>query len=40
LTVMPIFLVIREYGNMWIAVGVFLITSLTLKFNWFDKLED
>lgn len=40
LTVMPIFLVIREYTNMWIGVVVFLITSLILKFNWFDKLED
>ncbi len=40
LTVMPIFLVIREYTNMWIGVVVFVITSLILKFNWFDKLED
>lgn len=40
LTVMPIFLVIREYANMWIGVVVFVITSLILKFNWFDKLED
>ena len=40
LTVMPIFLVIRENLNMWIAFGAFIITSLILKFNWFDKLED
>ncbi len=40
LTVMPIFLVIRENFNMWIAFGTFIITSLILKFNWFDKLED
>lgn len=40
LTVMPIFLVIRETQNMWIAFGVFVATSLILKFNWFDKLED
>ena len=40
LTVMPIFLVIREYKSMWIGFGVFLLTSLILKFNWFDRLED
>ena len=40
LTVMPIFLVIRENFNMWIAFGTFIITSLILKFNWFDKLDD
>ncbi len=40
LTVMPIFLVIREYTNMWIGVVVFITTSLILKFNWFDRLED
>lgn len=40
LTVMPIFLVIREYKPVWIGLGVFLLTSAILKFNWFDKLED
>ena len=40
LTTMPIFLVIRETRNLWIAFGVFIATSLILKFNWFDKLED
>ncbi|MDX2443084.1 MAG: Na+:solute symporter [Bacteroidales bacterium] len=40
LTVMPIFLVIREYMPMWIGLGIFLLTSAILKFNWFDKLED
>ncbi|MCD6597619.1 MAG: Na+:solute symporter [Bacteroidales bacterium] len=40
LTIMPVALVIREYGMMWAFVGVFVITSVILKFNWFDKLED
>jgi Na+/proline symporter len=40
LTVMPVFLVIREYTNMWIAFAVAIGTTLILKFNWFDKLED
>ncbi|MEN8121849.1 MAG: sodium:solute symporter family protein [Bacteroidota bacterium] len=40
LTVMPIFLVIRENINMWVALVIFIVTSLILKFNWFDKLED
>ena len=40
LTIMPVALVIREYRMMWAFVGVFVITSVILKFNWFDKLED
>jgi len=40
LTVAPIFLVIREYGNMWLALVSILVTSIILKFNWFDKLKN
>ncbi len=40
LTVAPIFMVIREFTNMWLAIGTVAITSIVLKFNWFDKLED
>lgn len=40
LTVAPVFLVIREYTNMWLALGTVAVTSIVLKFNWFDKLED
>ena len=40
LTVMPVALVIREYSFMWAFVGVFVVTSVILKFNWLDKLED
>ena len=38
LTVAPVFLVIREYTNMWLALGTVAVTSTILKFNWFDKL--
>lgn len=38
--VMPIYLVIREYISMSVAIGVFLITSLILKIYWYDRLED
>jgi len=38
LTVMPIFLVLREMRNMWIAFGIFLLTTTILKFNWYDRL--
>ena len=40
LTVAPIFMVIREFTNMWLAIGTVAITSVILKFNWLDKLED
>lgn len=39
MVVMPIYLVIREFGSMTIALGVFLFTSILLKVNWYDKLE-
>jgi Na+/proline symporter len=40
LTVAPIFLVIREYSNMWWALVTILVTSMILKYNWLDKLEN
>lgn len=40
LTLMPIFLVIRENSNFILALIGFIVTSLILKFNWFDKLEN
>jgi SSS family solute:Na+ symporter len=39
LAVIPIFLVIREYKAMWISVAILVVTSIFLKFNWYDKLE-
>jgi solute:Na+ symporter, SSS family len=35
----PVFLVLREYSSFGICIGVLIVTSLTLKFNWWDKLE-
>ena len=40
LIVMPIYLVIRDYKNMTIAIVVIFVTSILLKFNWYDKLEE
>jgi Na+/proline symporter len=38
--VMPVFLVIQHLPNFFMALGVFLVTSVFIKFNWWDKLED
>jgi solute:Na+ symporter, SSS family len=35
----PVFLVLREYNSFMICIGVLILTSLILKFNWWDKLE-
>lgn len=40
LTVMPVALVIREWTTFWSFLGIFILTGVILKFNWFDKLED
>ncbi|BDD12723.1 sodium:solute symporter (plasmid) [Fulvitalea axinellae] len=40
LVVMPIFLVIREYTPMLIALAVFLVCTYLLKVLWYDKLQD
>ena len=40
LIVMPIYLVLRDFKNMTIAIVVILATSALLKYNWYDKLED
>ena len=40
LTTAPIFMVIREFTNMWIALITVAITTFILKINWYDKLED
>jgi len=40
LTTAPIFMVIREFTNMWIALITVAITTYILKINWYDKLED
>lgn len=40
LVVIPIYLVIREYIPMMVGFGVLAVTSIILKKNWLDKLED
>jgi Na+/proline symporter len=35
----PVFLVIREYSVLWITLAIMIVTSIFLKFNWWDKLE-
>jgi SSS family solute:Na+ symporter len=35
----PVFLVLREFTSFGICVGVLVLTSVFLKFNWWDKLE-
>lgn len=40
LTAIGIYLVIQEFLYMSMALGICLITSAILKFNWYDKLEN
>lgn len=40
LVAFPIFLVLREWKSFVIAVSVIAVTSLILKFNWWNKLKD
>jgi solute:Na+ symporter, SSS family len=35
----PLYLVIRNFSGMVVSIGILVITSLFLKFNWYDKLE-
>ena len=35
----PVFLVIREYSSFGICLVVLAVTSIILKFNWWDKLD-
>ncbi|MCJ7730429.1 MAG: hypothetical protein MUO27_11210, partial [Sedimentisphaerales bacterium] len=40
LVLIPTYLVIKSYRNMWISVAVLVATSIFLKFNWYNKLEE
>jgi peptidoglycan/LPS O-acetylase OafA/YrhL len=40
LVLIPIFLVIKNFRNMWISIAVLVVTSIFLKFNWINKMED
>jgi SSS family solute:Na+ symporter len=35
----PVFLVLREFPSLVICIAVLVLTSVVLKFNWWDKLE-
>jgi hypothetical protein len=36
---MPIYIVLRQWEWVAVIVGLFVVTSAILKFNWYDKLE-
>jgi len=40
LVLIPIYLIIRSYRNMWISIALLVGTSIFLKFNWWNKLEE
>ncbi len=35
---MPIYLVIQNWPKLWLSLGVFALTSIILKFTWYDRL--
>ncbi len=39
LVLIPIYFVIKDFKSMWISVLVLIITTLILKYNWYNKLE-
>lgn len=40
LVVLPIYLVIKEFQSMFVAIAIMLLTTWILKKNWYDKLEN
>jgi Na+/proline symporter len=40
LVLTPTYLILKRFGSMWIAVAVLVVTSIFLKFNWWNKLEE
>jgi len=36
---LPIYFLIRDYPKMWLVLLVFIITTVILKFTWFDKVK-
>jgi SSS family solute:Na+ symporter len=39
LVTIPIYLIIREFGAMWVSAAILAATSVFLKKNWYNKLE-
>ncbi|MBN1359334.1 MAG: Na+:solute symporter [Sedimentisphaerales bacterium] len=40
LVLVPTYLLIRSYRNLGITIAVLIVTSIFLRFNWYDKLEN
>jgi len=40
LTVMPIFLVLREWNAFFVGFGIFAVCMVILKVNWYNKLDE
>jgi len=40
LIISPVYLIIREFKSMTIALLILVLSSVFLKFNWYDRLED
>ncbi len=38
LVTVPIYLVIQHWRQMWISTAIFVVTSVILKFSWYDRL--
>jgi len=35
----PIYLLIKQFTGMWVSIVILAVTSVFLKFNWYNKLE-
>ncbi|NJC28235.1 sodium:solute symporter family protein [Neolewinella antarctica] len=40
ITAAPIFMIIRQWDSFLISMGVAILCTVILKYNWYDKLED
>lgn len=40
IVIIPIYLIIQSFREFWISVAILLVTSVFLKKNWYDKLEE
>ena len=40
LITIPIYLVLKQYVPLAVSVSIVAVTSIFLKFNWFNKLEE
>jgi hypothetical protein len=40
ITAAPIFMIIKQFDRMLIALGIVAICTVILKYNWYDKIED